>query len=109
MRTRRNEIGHGQLWWADLDGEKVRPVLVLTRSWIAPKLTRILVAPITTTIRNIPTEVALDANEGLGQRSVVNLDNAQLLTIDRLLDRIGSVAPERWPEVCAAVARVMAC
>lgn len=109
MSTPRSEIGHGQLWWADLDGDKVRPVLVLTRAWIAPRLTRILVAPITTTIRNIPTEVALDTNEGLGQPSVVNLDNAQLLTIDRLLDRIGSVAPERWPEVCTAMARVMAC
>ena len=109
MSAPRSEVGHGQLWWADLDGDKVRPVLVLTRSWIAPKLTRILVAPITTRVRKIPTEVSLDANEGLPKRCVANLDNAQLLTIDRLLDRIGTVAPARWPEVCTAMARVMAC
>ena len=109
MSTPLTEVGHGQLWWADLAGHKVRPVLILTRSWIAPKLARILAAPITTTVRNIPTEVALDAKEGLPQPSVVNLDNAQLLTTERLLDRIGTVAPARWPEVCAAMARVMAC
>ncbi|MGH9005173.1 MAG: type II toxin-antitoxin system PemK/MazF family toxin, partial [Acidimicrobiia bacterium] len=56
-------LGHGQVWWADLD--KVRPVVVLTRSRVASRLTRVLVAPITTTVRGLATEVALGPPEGV--------------------------------------------
>ncbi len=103
------ELGHGQLWWADLDGDKIRPILVLTRSWVAPRLTRVLIAPITTTVRDIPCEVAVDGAEGVAVPSVVNLDNTQLVDTDRLLTRIGSMAPRRWPEVCAAMTHVIGC
>ncbi len=103
------EVGHGQLWWADLEGDKIRPVLVLTRSWIAPKLARVLVAPITTTVRNIPCEVALDASDGVPKHCVANLDNIGLIESERLLEHIGNIPPNRWPEVCAAMAHVIAC
>ncbi|MBW3606435.1 MAG: type II toxin-antitoxin system PemK/MazF family toxin, partial [Actinobacteria bacterium] len=56
-------LGHGQIWWADLD--KVRPVLVLTRARVAPRLTRVVVAPITTVVRGIGTEIRLGAAEGV--------------------------------------------
>ena len=101
--------GHGELWWADLDDDKVRPVLVLTRSWMAPRLSRVLVAPITTTIREIPVEVAVGSTEGLAVESVVNLDNTQLIGVDRLLEPIGAMDPTRWHEVCNALAHVIAC
>ncbi len=103
------EVGHGQLWWADLEGDKIRPVLVLTRSWIAPKLTRVLVAPITTTVRDIPCEVTLDAINGVPKHCVANLDNIGLIESERLLEHIGSMPANRWPEVCAAMAHVIAC
>ncbi|HKZ24909.1 MAG TPA: type II toxin-antitoxin system PemK/MazF family toxin [Acidimicrobiia bacterium] len=102
-------VGHGQVWWADLPDEKVRPVLILTRSGVAPLLSRLLVAPVTTTVRGIPTEVVLGTAEGVKEGSVANLDNVQLLSTDRLLRRAGSVAGDRWPEFCEAMARVMAC
>ena len=101
-----NGLGHGQVWWADLD--KVRPVVVLTRDRVAPLLSRVVVAPVTTTVRGIPTEVPLDRAEGLTE-SVANLDNLQLLPVDRLLCRAGAVAPSRWPEFCAAAKALMAC
>ncbi|MGH9040571.1 MAG: type II toxin-antitoxin system PemK/MazF family toxin [Acidimicrobiia bacterium] len=100
-------LGHGDVWWADLD--KVRPVVVLTRRRIAAHLTRVLVAPVTTTVRGLATEVALGEAEGLGSSCVANLDNVQLVPADRLLRRAGVVAPERWPEFCRAMAKVMAC
>lgn len=100
-------LGHGQVWWADLD--KIRPVLILTRSRVAPRLHRVLVAPITTTERGIATEVALGAGEGVQDRCVANLDNVQLLPVGRLLRRAGAVDATRWPEVCAAMAAVLAC
>lgn len=100
-------LGHAQIWWADLD--RVRPVVVLTRARVAPRLRRVLVAPITTTIRGIPTEVRLGATEGVRGDSVANLDNVQLVPRDRLLRQAGVVAAERWPEFCRAMAKVMAC
>lgn len=104
-----NDIGHGQLWWADLDGDKIRPVLILTRSWVAPKLTRVLVAPITTMVRDIPCEVSIGNPEGIPLPSVANMDNTQLIETDRLLERIGVVPTKRWHEVCAAMTHVIGC
>lgn len=101
------DLGHGDVWWADLD--KVRPVVVLTRRRVAPRLARVLVAPVTTTVRGIATEVQLGSREGLQSGCVASLDNIQLLPVDRLLRRAGVVSPERWHEFCDAVASVMAC
>lgn len=102
-----NEIGHGQVWWAELD--KVRPVVVLTRASVAPLLTRVLIAPITTTVRGLATEVPLGLAEGLQPGSVANLDNVELLPVEFLLHPAGRLDPARWPEVCRAMARVLDC
>ncbi|CAN5574458.1 type II toxin-antitoxin system toxin endoribonuclease MazF3 [soil metagenome] len=101
------ELAHGQLWWADLD--KVRPVLVLTRASVAPRLARVLVAPVTSTVRHLRTEVAVGPAEGMRDGSVANLDNVQLVPVDRLLRRAGTVPAARWPEFCTAMAKVLAC
>lgn len=101
------ELAHGQVWWADLD--KVRPVVVLTRARVAPMLRRVLVAPVTTTVRGLGTEVSLGPPEGLGTACVASLDNVQLVAVSALLRPAGRVADERWPEFCAAMAKVMAC
>jgi mRNA interferase MazF len=100
-------LAHGQVWWADLD--KVRPVVVLTRARVASMLHRVVVAPITTTVRAIPTEVPMGEVEGVRAGSVANLDNVQLVPVDRLLAVAGRVADDRWSEFCAAMAKVMAC
>jgi mRNA interferase MazF len=102
-------LGNGDVWWADVADEKIRPVVVLTRRRIASRLTRVVVAPITTTVRNIPTEVPLGSAEGVRNGSVANLDNLQLLDTDRLLRRAGRVDAQRWPEFCRAVATMMNC
>jgi mRNA interferase MazF len=95
------------VWWADL--EKVRPVVILTRARVAARLTRVLVAPVTSTVRGIPTEVPLGAAEGVEPGSVANLDNAHLLAVDRLLAVAGAVTAARWTEFCAAMHKVMHC
>ncbi|MGH9127594.1 MAG: type II toxin-antitoxin system PemK/MazF family toxin [Acidimicrobiales bacterium] len=100
-------LGHRQVWWADLD--KVRPVVVLTRSRVAPRLGRVLVAPVTTTVRGLATEVALGAPEGVSDGSVANLDNIQLVPVAVLLRRAGVIEKHRWPEFCTAMAKVIAC
>lgn len=100
-------LGHGQIWWADLD--KIRPVLVLTRASVAPRLTRVVVAPITTVVRGIDTEVRVGATEGVVDGSVANTDKLQLIHVDSLLRRAGRLDADRWAECCAAVAHMMAC
>jgi mRNA interferase MazF len=102
-----NALGHGQIWWAELD--KIRPVLVLTRATVAPMLTRVVVAPITTVSRGIPTEVELGTSDGLSEGSVANFDNLQLVPVGALLQRAGRVSPSRWSECCGAVAHMMGC
>jgi len=83
--------------------------VILTRAAVAPLLRRVLVAPVTTTIRGLRTEVPLGAAEGVRDGSVANLDNASLLEADRLLRLAGEVARERWPEVCRASAHAIGC
>lgn len=100
-------LGHGQVWWADLD--KVRPVVILTRRSVAGRLHRVLVAPVTTTVRGIVAEVPLGAAEGVADGSVANLDNVELLPVGHLLRQAGVVSRGRWPEVCAAMSHVMGC
>lgn len=102
-------LGHGQIWWADVDDEKIRPVLVLTRRTVADRLTRVLVAPLTTTVRGIPTELSLGSAEGVADGSVASVDNTQLLSVDRLLARAGTIDPRRWHEVCDAMAHAIGC
>jgi mRNA interferase MazF len=87
----------------------VRPVVVLTRARIAPRLSRILVAPITTTVRGIATEVALGKKEGVKPGSVASLDNAHLVPVERLVALAGRIDPDRWPEFCEAMRKVMNC
>ncbi len=100
-------LGHGQVWWADLD--KVRPVVVLTRARAAPHLSRVLVAPVTTTARGIPTEVPLGKQEGVKPGSVASLDNAHLVKVEELVALAGLVDVQRWDEFCVAMRKVMGC
>lgn len=59
----------GQIWWCQLEApDKRRPVVVLTRSAVVPHLTQVTVAPVTSRIRGLPTEVAVGPRQGLGAR-----------------------------------------
>lgn len=69
--------------------DKVRPVLVLTREVVRPHLSRVTVAPITTTIRGLSTEVPVGPANGLDQDSVVSCDNIVTVPADALGRRIG--------------------
>jgi mRNA interferase MazF len=77
---RRGEIR----WYRFRAPDKRRPVLILTRDSILEYLGEVTVAPITSTIRNIPSEVALGPDDGLPQRCAVNLDHVQTVAKDRL-------------------------
>jgi mRNA interferase MazF len=69
--------------------DKARPVLVLTREPVRPHLRTVTVAPITTTVRGLSTEVRLDADNGLAETSVVSCDNVTTIPRDALGAQIG--------------------
>ena len=92
----------GEVWWADVPGDKRRPVLVLSRERFIPLLTSVLVAPLTTAVRGIPTEVALDIADGVPRVCAANFDNTFTLATTRFLDRITVLSEARLEEVCRA-------
>lgn len=77
----------GEIRWYEFSAlDKRRPVVVLTRNSAIRFLNTVTIAPITSTVREIPTEVALDQKDGLKARCVVNLDHIQ--TVSKM--KIGS-------------------
>ena len=97
------------MWWAE-GLEKRRPVLVVTRSAVIPVLSTIVVAPLTRTIRQIPTEVRLGDEEGLSVDCVASFDNLETIPWRGMLTlRIGALASHRRPELCAALRSMSAC
>ncbi len=102
-----SRLRQGEVWWAHLD--KVRPVVILTRDGVVDLLSEVLVAPVTSVSRGIPTEVWLGDEEGLAPGSIANLDHVRALSVRRLRDRAGQLSPDRWPEVCDAMAHAIGC
>jgi mRNA interferase MazF len=92
----------GEIWWAEAE-DKRRPVLVITRSDAVPVLTWIVVAPVTRTIRAIPTEIALGARHGLALDCVASFDNLQPIRRSFLTERVGELGIEETDEICRAL------
>lgn len=98
----------GEIWWAAAN-DKRRPVLVVTRSEAIPVLTTILVAPVTRTIRAIPTEIPLDETHGLDVDCVASLDNLQPVRRSALTTRLGSLGPARRQLIGRALGSLADC
>lgn len=102
-------VTRGEIWWAEDEQLGRRPVLVLSRAAVVPVLARPLVAPLTTRVRGLPTEVALDSDDGMPQPCVVSLDNVQPVAAAVLVDRITTLSPVRMAAVCRALAAATDC
>jgi mRNA interferase MazF len=102
-------VHRGDVWWADVPGDKRRPVVILTRERFISRLTSVLVAPVTTNVRGIPTEVALDASDGLPRTCAANFDNVFTISQERLQERIARLAPGKLDLVCRAYRFAVGC
>ena len=89
--------------------DKERPVLILTRRSALGYLARVTVAPITSTIRGVPSEVALGIEDGMKQPCAVNLHNVVTVATDGLGRRVAQLQPDRMRQVCAALAFALEC
>jgi mRNA interferase MazF len=83
--------------------DKSRPVLVLTRPAVRPHLTRVTVAPITTTVRGLSTEVPVGPANGLDHNSVVSCDNIVTVPVDTLGRQLGFLLADQEPALSEAI------
>ncbi len=90
-------------WYRFIHPDKKRPILILTRDSILDYLGEVTVAPITTTIRNIPSEVILTQREGMPMECAVNLDHIQTVSKGKIGPLITSLSSEKLKEVAGAV------
>ena len=100
----------GELWWCELAQIGRRPVVVLSRDAAMPRLGRTLIAPCTTTIRGLPSEVVLEpGDDPVPRRTAVNLDSVESVSLGVLVDRLGTLSGQRMQEVCAALEVAVDC
>jgi mRNA interferase MazF len=98
----------GEIWWAETEEHKRRPVLVVTRSEAVSVLTGIIVAPITRTVREIPTEIPLGKDEGLQIECAASFDNLQPVLRSALTERAGELDMRR-ERICEALRALADC
>ncbi len=83
--------------------DKARPVLVLTRELVRPHLNSVTVAPITSTIRGLSTEVLVGMRNGLSQESVVACDHITTIPVDALGEQIGLLLENQESSLTQAI------
>jgi mRNA interferase MazF len=104
------EVRRGEIWrYRFRPPDKTRPVVVLSRPDVIGLLHTVMVAPVTSSIRGAPSEVAIGVREGLKHPSAVNLDHVQTVEKARLSGFVGSLAPETMRDVCHALAVAVGC
>lgn len=89
--------------------DKERPVVILTQDPAIDYLNSVTVAPITSAIRDVPSQVKLDENDGMKHPCAVNLH--KLITVRKAAigARVASLAPRRLDEICAAMSFALGC
>ena len=106
----RVEIARGDIWTYEFRRpDKRRPVLVLSRPEAIAVLHTVIVAPITSTIRGLPSEVGVGTAEGLKHDSAVNCDHVQTVERARVSRYVGRLGGEKMRAVCRAIAAATGC
>lgn len=99
-----------EVWWCELPEVGRRPVVVLSRDAAIPRLRRVLVAPCTTNVRGLPSEVVLSPDaDPVPRPSAVNLDSVESVSVGVLVARLGRLSDDRMTQVCAALDVAVAC
>ena len=97
----------GEIWWAETEEER-RPVLIVTRSEAVSVLAGIVVAPVTRSIRGIPTEIRLGEDESVPSDCAASFDNLRRMGRSALTERLGDLGMRRQ-EICAALRALADC
>lgn len=114
MVTRRihhdpGDIRQGEIWLLESSETKSRPVLVVSRSEAVPVLGAVVVAPLTTTIRDIPTCLPMGADQGVDRECVANFDNLACVPKSMLTLKLGELGPGGNHLICRALGALAGC
>lgn len=100
----------GEVWWCEMADVGRRPVVVLSRDAAIPRLRRALMAPCTTTVRGLASEVLLDPSEDpVPRHCAVNLDSVESISVAVLVSRLGRLSDARMRELCEALSVAVDC
>ena len=99
----------GEVWWGEIEDVGRRPFLVMTRTAAIPVLNNVLAAPVTRTIRDIPTELLLGPDDGMPTECAASFDNLRVVPKRYLVDRLCSLDPTRLIEACRAIRAAVDC
>ena len=105
----RGEVRLYQFAAGDKTNDKTQPALVLTRNSAIGYLSTVTVAPVTSTIRGVPSEVVLNEEDGMKSPCAVNLHNAVTVSQQRMGRRVAQLSAARMNEVCAALRFSLGC
>lgn len=95
---------HGEIrWYKFVNPDKKRPVLILTRDSVIEYLGEVTIAPVTTTIRNIPSEVFLSKVDGMPRECAINCDHLQTVSKNKIGSMIISLSSDKMFEVGKAI------
>ena len=109
-RIARGRIARGEIRLYEFAApDKKRPVLVLTRNSAIAYLSSVTVAPVTSTIRGVPSEILLNEEDGMKSPCAVNLHNAVTVSQERVGKRLAQLSAARMDEVCAALRFSLGC
>lgn len=102
-------VAQGELWLLETPNEKRRPVLVVSRNEAIPVLNNIVVAPVTSTIRHIPTCVPVGPDEGVDHEGVATFDNMAAVPKGLLTTRLGRLGLSGHNLICSALRALADC
>lgn len=99
----------GAVWWAEIPDTGRRPFLVMTREAAIPLLHSVIAAPVTRTVRGIPTELALSRDDGMPVDCAAAFDNLRVVPKAYLVEHITQLGPTRMQEACMAAKQALDC
>ena len=102
-------VNRGEVWWYEHPDAGRHPFVNLTRSEAIPVLTQVVAAPLTRTIRDIPTEVLVDESDGLSGPAVISTDSLTAIRVSLCTERITTLSSGRLRAVCEALRAALAC
>lgn len=104
-----SEPRRGEVWWGEIEDVGRRPFLVMSRTAAIPVLHSVLAAPVTRTIRGIPTEVPLGPDDGMPVECVASFDNLRVVSKAHLVEQQCSLDWRRLAQACEALRVAVDC
>jgi mRNA interferase MazF len=102
-------VAQAEIWLMETPNQKRRPVLIVSRDEVIPVLNNIVVAPVTSTLRDIPTCIPIGPDEGIDHDSVATFDNLAAVPKSVLTTRLGHLGGSGRRQICDALEAMANC